>query len=446
MLRRVCFSLAVSLIATPLLWCQVEPSATGGPGGGDDDSYMSMPAAVSGGFYPTETGSQGRSNYVSGGVIVSAGYDDNVLTGDSSSPVGAESYTIWPTIRVETKTGRTNADLNYNTGFTFYDPTSELNRVTQSAVGDFSYRWTPRTTVSFQDEFQQNSTVFSQPYTLSGSGVTGSSAGPAASIVIVPYIGQINNATQAEIGYQFSRDSMLGLSGTYSLFNFSNLTNEVGLYDSNTAGGTAFYSRRIGRSQFIGGTYSYSQTETSPVPTTTQSQMGTLFYSVVFNNHFSLSLKGGPEYSTTTSPGAAPSHTWGPNGVAGIGWQKNRANLAMAYSRAISTGWGLLGVYTADTASALFQWQFTQRLVGTLSGNYANIKDETPQLLSSIATGHTIFGRGSISYTVSEHLTAAVDYNQLHENYNGVGAITNHPDDSRVAVSLNYMFRRPLGK
>ncbi len=444
MLKLACLGLLVSLSATPL-WCQVEPSATGGEGATNDDSMMTMPAAVSGGFYPAEVGSQARSNFLSGGAIFSAGYENNVLTSTTSKPVGAESYTIWPTLKLEMDTARTTGDLSYSTGFTFYEPTSELNRVTQGAVADFRYRWTPRTTVSVQDQFQQNSTVFSQPYVLSGATLSGSSAG-TASILILPYVGQINNSTEAEIGYQFSRSSMIGGSGSFSVFNYSNLTQETGLYDSHTAGGSVFYSRRLGRSQYMGVTYGFSQTETSPLATTTQSHVGSIFYTVSFPNKLALSLKGGPEYSTTTSTGNAPSHTWGPNGVASISWQKSRANTVVSYARAISTGWGLIGVYTTDTASALLQWEFTPRLSGGLSGNYANIKDETPQIASSISTGHTLFGRASLIYELSEHLNVAVDYNQLHQNYFQLAAAAKSPDDNRVSISLDYRFRRPLGK
>ena len=85
MSRSVCFLFAMSLCSTPL-WCQVEPSASGGPGAANDDSYMSMPAPVSGSFYRSILGAH-RENYLSAGVGTSASYSDNVLVSASGKPV-----------------------------------------------------------------------------------------------------------------------------------------------------------------------------------------------------------------------------------------------------------------------------------------------------------------------------------------------------------------------
>src|ERR1700742_3479094 len=57
-MRTRTLNILVLLVAAAPLWGQVEPSAEGGSGQTSDDSYMSMPATVSGGFYPTEVGSE----------------------------------------------------------------------------------------------------------------------------------------------------------------------------------------------------------------------------------------------------------------------------------------------------------------------------------------------------------------------------------------------------
>jgi hypothetical protein len=428
----------------PLLG-QVDPSATGGSGETSDDSYMTMPVAVSGGFYPTGVASQTRANFLTGGVIATAAYDDNVLSNGAAHPVGAEIYTIWPTLNMLIGTSRTQGMLSYSPGFTFYDPTSDLNSVTQSAVANFHYRVTPRTTLGFQDSFQQNSTVFSQPYTLSGATVSGTS-GAGTPIVILPYAGQINNSVSTEIGYQVSRSAMIGASGSYSFFNFTNTGPEFNLYDSTNAGGSAFYARRLGRSQYLGVAYGYNQSETTPVPTTTRSQTGSVFYALALPNRLTISLKGGPEYATTDSPGNPTSQVWAPSGVASIGWQTPRTNFALSYSRAVTTGWGLLGVYTTDAASASAQWQMTRRLTGGVNASYANVQIANKQVISSLATGHNIFGQASMQYQLSEHVTAVAQYNRLHETYSTISEVAADPDADRAAVSINYSFRRPLGK
>lgn len=43
-------------------------------------------------------------------------------------------------------------------------------------------------------------------------------------------------------------------------------------------------------------------------------------------------------------------------------------------------------------------------------------------------------------------MTAAADYSRIHENYSSISEIAIDPNADRVTVSLNYLFRRPLGK
>ncbi len=441
---RVFFGI-VLLFCSVHLWGQVEPSASGGSVPTDDDSLMSLPPQDSGSFYPSSVGSESRLNTLSGGVIVTAAYDDNVLAGETGHPVGAESYTVLPNIQLTERTSRISGSLSYSPGFTFYDPTTELNRVNQNAVGSFDYRMSPRLRFGASETFEQNSTVFSQPYTLSGATVSGSAeSGPP--IIVAPYAGQIVDSTQAHAGYQFSRTSMISGSVYFSSFNFSNLAQNEGLYNSNSGGAAVSYSRRLTRSQYFGINYRYSISETNPVPSTTESHFASLFYSVNFERAFSLSLTGGPEYTISSAPGVATTHTWAPSGVASIGWQKSRANFALSFSRSVTTGWGLLGNYTADTASASVRWRFTQKLFGTVSANYADTTNATPAIAPTTQSGHLLFGRASLSYALGEHLIAVAEYARIHENYSGISEISNDPNDDRVSVSLNYRFTRPLGQ
>lgn len=444
MFRRILFSLAV-LVGSMPLWCQVEPSATGGSGAADDDSLMTLPPAISGSFYPSEVGSQERENLLSGGLLFTAAYDDNVLAGDGTGTIGAESYSIVPNIEISTSTSRLRGSLNYSPGFMFYHPTTYLNQVTQNADADFRYRWTPHTTVSVQEVFRQNSTVFSEPYTFSGATISGS-GGSGYPIVIAPYAGQISDSTSAHVGYQFSRSSMISTSGNYSSFNFSDSTASQGLYNSHGGGGSGSYSRRFGRMQYLGVSYRYAISETTPNPSTTESQFATVFYSVQLSNGFSLSASGGPEYTTTSVPGAPTIGTWAPSGNGSIGWQRRRAAVALGYSRAVTTGWGLFGSFIADSATASVRWQFTQRLTGGLSGNYSNTKNATPSITTTSLAGHTVFGRASLEYMIGQHLNLVGEYNRLHNTFTGIAAISDDPDADRIAISLNYGFRRPLGR
>jgi hypothetical protein len=448
-MSRLVFLSFVLFVGSVPLWSQVEPSATGGGADTGDDSLMTLPPAVSGAFYPAGVASQDRSNFLSGGVITIAAYNDNVLTAQSAKPVSAESYEILPTIRLDERTARLHESLSYSPGFTFYDPTSELNQVTQNAIGDIQYRLTPHTTVGAEEIFQQNSTVFSEPYTVAGATITGS-PDSFSPIVIAPYAGQIMDTTSGHIGYQFSRSSMIGASGSFYLFDYSNSSQNSalteGLYNSDSGNGSGFYTHRLSRSQYIGLSYRYSVSVTTPYASTTRSQYGQAFYSVALGKEFSLSITGGPEYSTTSAPGVTPIGTWAPSGVASINWHRERANFALSYARAVTTGWGLLGAATTDNANAAFQYRFTRRLLGALNGNYANTKNATPLIATYTTTGHFIFGRASLSYRMGEHVDVVGEYSRLREDYFGIGAVSNDPNADRVSITLNYRFQKPLGR
>jgi hypothetical protein len=444
MLSRICSILILLLISTPL-WCQVEPSASGGEGPADDDSPMPMSPQVSGSFYPSSVASQIRSNTLSGGVIFTTAYYDNLFANATSKPVRAESYAVTPSLRLDQSTSRTHGGLSYTPGFTFYEPVSALNAVMQNAIADYQYRLTPRLTLSGQDFFEQNSSVFSEPYTYAGATVSGSNDVGSA-LLIIPYLGQIMNSASGTVGYQFSRNGMIGGSGSYSIFHFSGQSAQTGLYNSGTAGGSVFYSLRLTRSQFIGVRYGYSRTVTSPVAVTTQTQQGSAFYTIAFPNRLSLSLSGGPVYEVTTLTGAPSSNTWGPGGTASLGWQRTRTNLAVSYSRAITSGEGFLGAYTADIANLSAQWLFTPRLSTELSGSYSNLKNATPLIEGTNPTGHTLFGRASLQYTINQHMNLVGEYTRLHQDYGGIAEIANDPNADRVSVTLNYSFTRPLGQ
>src|SRR5579872_7022351 len=126
----VCFLFAA---VTPV-WSQVEPIASGG-GFELDDEHMMTPPPVSGDAYPVIVGSERRSNYLTGGVVVSAAYVDNLMV--ANSPVGDETYILLPTISLDRNTPRQGETLYYNPGFELYQRSSQLNAVTQHGTAGY---------------------------------------------------------------------------------------------------------------------------------------------------------------------------------------------------------------------------------------------------------------------------------------------------------------------
>jgi hypothetical protein len=404
---------------------------------------MTMPPAVSGMFYRSFLGSH-RENSWTFGIGTSAAYDDNIWAG-SGIPLSGETYTVFPTIGLDSRTGRTTADVRYSPGFIFYDPQSELNQVTQNLSADFEYRATPRTTVTGQETFSQNSSLFNQPYSLGGAAISGS-VQAASPVIIYPYGSQITDTTSANVGYQFSRNSMIGGGGSFSTYRFTNATQDAGLVDSNTYGGSAFYSLRVGRGQYVGARYSYARSSSDTYDAATNSHSAMLFYNFELGHSFSASLSGGVDYVMVTATGFPDSNTWAPSGAASFGWRGRRADVTASYARSVSTGWGLFGAYQSDSIGIAIGDQLGRKLSASIAGNYANEQDFGGFTTSSTQAGHSIFGRAGLSYSLAEHMSLSADYSRVHQNYAGIGAIAANPDADQASISFNYQFRRPLGR
>src|ERR1017187_8576925 len=168
------------LLGTIPVWAQVQPAATGG---GLDDERMQMPAPVSGETYPMTGTDEVRTNFLAMGVNFNTSYDDNVVENVSSKPVGDETYSISPTISLDELTTRQHRMFAYSAGFLFYEPTSALNSVQQSASARFQYRTSPRTTFTLSDGFQQSSNPFNQASSILGEPISGSPQ-PSNAVVI----------------------------------------------------------------------------------------------------------------------------------------------------------------------------------------------------------------------------------------------------------------------
>lgn len=239
---------------------------------------------------------------------------------------------------------------------------------------------------------------------------------------------------------------MIGGGGSFSVFRFSNATQDQGLYDSESYGGSGFYSRRFGSGHYLGVKYGYWRSTSDAYSTTTQSQSGSLFYSLSLGHAFSFSIAGGANYVTDSSQGYPTSNTWAPTGSASFGWQGRRTHAEATYARAVSTGWGFVGAYKTDTVGLSIGRQLGRRLNGAIAGNYADVQNLAVSATSSTQQGHQLFGRALLTYTLTEHMTVSADYTRVHQNYSGISEFATNPNADRVAVSLNYQFRRPLGR
>jgi hypothetical protein len=437
--------LAFLLFGVAPLWSQVEPSASGGSTTTEDNSRMTIPPSVSGEAYPTSGVSEERSNFLSGGVTFVTAYNDNVFAGGTMKPVGDTTFSVLPTIMLDQTTPRQHSALTYSAGFLFYDPTSALNSVEQSGALNYRYRFSPGTTLSLYDSFQQSSNVFSSTSPLSGAQGAGA-GGPDGVFVIAPFANQYANSANVVLSYQFGQDGMIGGTGSSTILNYPNLSQVPGLYNSMAEGGSGFYSRRLTGAQYMGVTYKYLRYTTDPVESDTTTNTVSFFYSTHLNRSLSMSVSVGPQYHSSSEGGGPTSQSWGPAVIASVGWRGEHTSLGARYARSVYGGGGLLGTYETDSVSGSAHWQMERTWSVGANAIYSNSRNVDSLEALTSPGGDTASGTVSLQHRLGEHFDGELGYARLHQSYNSIVLVSTAPDSDRVYISVSYQFTRPLGR
>jgi hypothetical protein len=454
MITRISILVLVFLVSLPL-WSQSDatiPAATPDPTAADivtssDDARMLTPPALSGAAYPTAPASEERSNYLRAGVTFNSAYDDNVLGGISAHPTGDVDYSVWPTIALDQTTTRLHSLLTYAPGFTFYQRISGRDETDQNATMDFEYRLSPHVTASFRDSFQKSSNVFNQPDALSAGAVNGATQIPTVAVV-APVADRLTNTAAGDLTYQFSPSDMIGGGGSFSNLHYPNTSEVPGLFDSNSRGGSAFYSRRLGKKHYVGIQYQYSRIAAFPVGPEfdTQTHSALLFYTIYLKPNLSVSFAGGPQHYEAVQSSLFNSRSWSPTATASLGWQGRRTTFAAGYSRSITAGGGLIGAFDSNAANASARWQMTRTWSIGSAASYAIYKNVTPLLSFGAPGGHSISGSVSLQHPIGEHFNAEAGYTRLHQSFSDIAVISGAPNTNREFISISYQFNRALGR
>ncbi len=444
MLARVCFG--VLLLACSSAWSQVDTSEAETATDPTDEVQLRVPPPVSGEAYPAEFAGATEANYWRGGFTLTSAYSNNI-SGSGANPIGDVSYSIWPTIALDTTTSRLHLTLNYSPGFTLYQHTSAYNQVDQSLAVNAQFRLSPNISLSVQEGFQKTSNVFNQPNSLLSSPVSGSVPAPRVA-VITPIADQINNGTSAQLTYQVSADGMLGAGGSFGNLYYPNPAEVPGLYNSRYAGGSVFYSHRLGDKYYIGGTYQYQdllayQALGRNTQTSTQVQTGFAFLSIYLKPTLSLSISAGPQRYSATQTLLPTSHSWTPMTMASLGWQGERTTLALSFARLVTGGGGLNGAYQSNSVSALATRQLSRAWTAGVSASYADYSTLTPWFVLSSSGGSTVSGTVSVLRSLTDHLSLQFGYNWMRQNY-GDTAMYILPNTNRVFIAISYQFTKSL--
>jgi len=416
---------------------------------------MQVPPPVSDQAYSTEVGSASHSNYLRAGVAITTAYDDNVLPDTGAMPISDVSYTVSPQISLDQSTPRLHQTWTYRPGFTVYQHTSDLNEVDQNLALDFQYRLGPHVTASLTDTLRKSSTAFNQLYALSGGAISGSTQ-PALIPVYAPTANQLTNSANTSLSYHFSRDSMIGVSGTFGILRYPDPSEAQGLSNSNSRGAAAFYSRRLSMTQYLGVTYQYSAFLSSLPSNQANGQAHPdseclthtllFFYSFYPAPALSISISGGPEHFNVSQSPSSPVHSWTPAAIVSMGLLGRHASFAARYAHIVSGNGGLLGAFKSDSAGTSAGWQVARTWTLGLAANYTNNNNVSHAASQSNPGGHMISGAVTVQHSISNHLTAEFGYMRLSQSYANIAAVSSAPNANREYFSLSYQFTRSLGR
>lgn len=449
----VCLTAAIPAVLGVPARAQVEAPASGGPAA-EDDARMLTPSLLSGSPYSAIARANVRQNVFTSGVTVTGGWVDNVYADSPTGPVADETVSIFPNFSYLRATPREEGTFNYSPGFTYYVPTSGLNSVVsglnsfnQSAAGSFDGRLTQHVSLDMQDDFIRTSNIFDSSYPFSTGSITGSTQTPTPA-AIVPFAEQTRNFSNGVVSYQFARNAMVGGGATVSESRFPNPSQVAGLYNSTAEGGSAFYSRRFSRRQYLGVRYEYDRIVGGNTTTQVESQTQIVlpFYSVFFGRSFSMSAAGGATHTTVSQSQQPTNAAWTGSTVLSFAWQGEKGSVSSSFLRTVNSGPGLIGAFNSVSANLNGGWKLTRTWNAALSFTYQNIEPAVPLIAVVYQGGNSLMAQAVIGHNWGEHFSAQAGYQRLHQQFIGITSINTNPDADRVFVSLTYNYQKPLGK
>jgi hypothetical protein len=310
-------------------------------------------------------------NSVAGGISFADAFTDNMYM-SSTNTESTFSYLLQPYIQFARTTPRLDWDANFGMGFFFYQHLENENQYSENVNVDLTYRFTERLSLRVSSTFANTSGLFSTSNpvtTASGIGVVEQSNNS----LLVPAVQRtVGNNSLAEMSYQASPGSVVGVRGTFSFLDYpgSSADSSFGpLYNSLTYSGEAFYNQRLSPRQWLGGSVRVQRIETQPTIGHTDTASLLLYYGFAIRASTTLSFFAGPEYyDSTPAPGTVTGdellfygHRWTPAVGATFSWQGETTSVAAVYSRQVDDGGGLFSAVTLQQESVSLRSQLTER-------------------------------------------------------------------------------------
>jgi len=425
-----------------------DDSANGGSGG----DVPQIPSLLGGSGVSTAFASEmERSNYLRGGVNVSATYDDNPLLLSSGSTSNT-SESVFGNIALAKSTPRMRWTLGYAGGLTVNQKITNENQGSHSLVFDSQFRLSPHVNLRVAENFGISTGYFdsgnSEPV-IAGAG------GPNAS-VITPLATQRSTMTTVETNYHFALNDLIGASGSFYYLDFVNVPAETSLTATQSESTSVFWLHRIFGPNWGGVTYRFQRLTYDP-------DGESLVHSFLFTDTMKLpggfSANGfiGPQYSDDRGllPGARQSSEttqWGISGGVSVGWHSGRTSLAGGYFRAITDGGGFSGAVRLDQVNGSFSRELTTSWSAVLSASYGKNNSLTVPFLNSASSIDVTSAGASLGRSIAKSLGFRLGYEHDFQQQLGVpGTSQTTPlqtfsaHRNRFYVTLSYQWAKPLG-
>jgi hypothetical protein len=437
------FFLSLALLPASTLAQEPDPPAL-------EDQALSPPPTLNG-QRPSLAFQSEKSprNYVSGGLSFTDAFTDNMYM-STTDTASSFTYLVQPFVSFARETTRLNFETNFGAGFTFYQHSDQEDQVAKNVGLDLSYRWTQHLTMRVSNVFADTTGLYSASNpALSGSG-TGLVQQSNNSIFVPPVQRTVSNSSLAELSYQFSPASVVGIRGTFSILDYpsssSNTNNsDFGpLYNTQTYSGEAFYNHQISLGEWVGFSLRVQRLDTQPSTAYTDTASMLFFYALQPHSNITLSFFAGPEYYDTPAIAGMPTTglVVGPHWTTAVGtsfgWQGTNTSATAGFSRQVSDGGGLYSAVTLQEITASLRSQLTERQ----AINVGFTQSQNQPLGTSESYGGLSVS-ANLEHLLTRKLVLRIGYARQRQQ---VPTTQNTASANLAWVSITYNFLHAFGK
>ena len=416
-----------------------------------------------GGFSPRLTSDSEaapeKRNLLVGGIDINGLYTDNAFT-QGSKAVSDYQYTVLPSIGLQSFSPDTDWLLHYGGGLTVDQRMSWNNQLQHAANAYLRHNFTRHVVSEFRQDYSLTNDPFSQ-VGQSQSLPTISGPGQLSPFAMPQPITRISSISSANLTYQFSQHSAMGVSGSFSLQHFNDAVTNSGasgsLIDTADTAGRAFYLRQISARQTIGSECQLLDLRFDSGAARTVDQTLFLFDSFSLRQGMTLSLYAGPErththnvmilgpnLNTVVLPVLADN--WSVAGGFMYSWQGRHTGFRLSGDREVSDGGGWSGAVRLNTASLELLRALNKRWTVTLDLSYSD--GRTIGVPAKVGNSRITTEEGLIGflYRVTRDLSLTAKYGRIQQPNAGLFSVALQPNHNQVQAGLTYRFQKALSQ